>query len=414
MAINRTGYTHSQTMTVLTSASIMLTLSMGMRQSFGLFVDPMTKGIDVTVADVTLALGIQNLVWGLSQPLIGALADRFGCRVVTVLGTFLFAGGLALTLAATGPALLIVGLGPMVGVGLACTALNMGLAATAKVISPVKRTMILGTVAAAGSIGTFIAAPIASRLIGVGGWELATIGFIVLCGAMLPAAAFVGAGDRPMDTAVPVEPDRSAGLTFSQALGEAGRHRGFVIMAVAFFVCGLQLMFVATHLPNYLAICGQPPELGAISLAVIGGFNAAGCFLLGWLGDKFPKHILLGTVYILRSLLIVAYFMLPPTPATTVVFAALLGLLWLGVAPLVNGLVVQMFGLYFVATLSGVAFFSHQVGSFFGAWGGGLLFDAFGNYDLAWQIGVAIGITAGIVQMFMDDTPTRRMAGAPA
>ena len=414
MAINRAGFTRSQTLTVLTASSIMLTLSMGMRQSFGLFVVPVTESIDVSVADFTLALAIQNLVWGLSQPMIGALADRFGCRIVTVLGTFLFAGGLALTLAATGPVTLIVGLGLMVGVALACTALNLGLAATAKVISPFRRSMILGTVAAAGSIGAFIAAPIAQGLIGLGGWELAIVGFIALCGLMLPAAALVGAGDRPKDPEVPFVPDRSAGLTFTQALGEAGRHRGYVIMAVAFFVCGLQLMFIATHLPAYLASCGQPPELGAASLAVIGGFNAAGCYLLGWLGDKFPKHILLGTVYILRSLLIVVYFSLPASATTTLIFAALIGVLWLGVAPLVNGLVVQMFGLSFVATLSGIAFVSHQAGSFFGAWGGGLLFDALGNYDLAWQIGVAIGITAGIAQMFMDDTPTRRMAGAPA
>ncbi len=414
MAINRAGYTNRQTVTVLTAASFMLTLSMGMRQSFGLFVAPVSEGVGVSIADFTLALAVQNLVWGLSQPLIGALADRFGCRIVTVLGTFLYAGGLVLTLFATGPAALVVGLGLLVGVGLACTALNLGLAATAKVISPFKRSMVLGTVAAAGSIGAFVAAPLAQGLMAEGGWQLALIGFLGLCALMLPAAVFVGAGDRPKDTAVPVQEDRSARLTFTQALGEAARHRGYVIMAVAFFVCGLQLVFIATHLPAYLHICGQPPELGAQALAVIGGFNAMGCYLLGWLGDRFPKHILLGTVYILRSLLIVVYFSLPASPATTLVFAALMGVLWLGVAPLVNGLVVQIFGLGFVATLSGIAFFSHQAGSFFGAWGGGLLFDAFGNYDLAWQIGVAIGITAGIAQMFMDDKPTRRMAEAPA
>ncbi len=228
----------------------------------------------------------------------------------------------------------------------------------------------------------FIAAPLAQGLMAEGGWQLALVGFLGLCALMLPAAVFVGAGDRPKDTAVPVEEDRSAHLTFTEALGEAARHRGYVIMAIAFFVCGLQLVFIATHLPAYLHICGQPPELGAQALAVIGGFNAMGCYLLGWLGDRFPKHILLGTVYILRSLLIVVYFTLPASPATTLVFAALMGVLWLGVAPLVNGLVVQIFGLGFVATLSGIAFFSHQAGSFFGAWGGGLLFDAFGNYDL--------------------------------
>ena len=186
-------------------------------------------------------------------------------------------------------------------------------------------------------------------------------------------------------------------------------------MAVAFFVCGLQLMFVATHLPNYLAICGQPPELGAVALAVIGGFNAAGCYLLGWLGDKFPKHILLGTVYILRSLLIVVYFMIPATPASTVVFAALLGLLWLGVAPLVNGLVVARCS---ASTSSprcrGSPSSATRRARSSAPGAAGCCSMRSGNYDLAWQIGVAIGITAGIAQMFMDDTPTRRMAGAPA
>ena len=197
-------------------------------------------------------------------------------------------------------------------------------------------------------------------------------------------------------------------------LREAAHHRGYVVMGVAFFVCGLQLVFLTTHLPAYLALCGQSPGLGAEALAVIGAFNAAGCYLLGWLGGKYPKHVLLGIVYILRSATIVVYFMLPATPATTLLFAAIMGLLWLGVAPLVNGLIVQIFGLRYVATLSGIAFFSHQVGSFLGAWGGGILFDFFGNYDLAWQIGVVIGISAGIAQIFMDDRPTARMTVAAA
>ncbi|MEE2957241.1 MAG: MFS transporter, partial [Pseudomonadota bacterium] len=187
-----------------------------------------------------------------------------------------------------------------------------------------------------------------------------------------------------------------------------------VTMAVAYFVCGLQLIFIAVHLPAYLEICGQTPELSAQALAVIGGFNAVGCYLLGWMGGKFPKHVLLGVVYILRSGFIVVYFMIPATPTTTLVFAAVMGLLWLGVAPLVTGLVSQIFGLRYVATLTGVAFFCHQTGSFVGAWGGGLIFDAMGSYDLAWQIGVAIGITAGIAQIFMDDKPTPRMTAAVA
>jgi len=185
-------------------------------------------------------------------------------------------------------------------------------------------------------------------------------------------------------------------------------------MAIAFFVCGLQLVFITTHLPAYLALCGQSPQLSATALAVIGGFNAIGCYLLGWLGGKFPKQYLLGGVYILRSLFIIVYFSSPATPTSTVIFAAAMGLLWLGTAPLVSGLIAQIFGLGYMATLSGVAFFSHQLGSFIGAWGGGLIFDAMGSYDLAWQIGVAIGVSAGIAQLFMDDRPTPRMATAAA
>ena len=412
--MNAAGYTREQTLAVLAGAGVMLTLSMGMRQSFGLFIAPVTQDIGITVADFTLAIAIQNLVWGVSQPFIGGIADRFGCRAVALLGTLLYAAGLAATVYATEPIALVIGLGVMVGIALSCTALNIGLAATARAVSPLKQSTILGAVAAAGSIGTFIAAPLAQGLIDGAGWRVAAVGFIGLCAVMLPAAFFTGAGDSASRKALDMNAAGGAPTSFKTALAEAAGHRGYVVMAVAFFVCGLQLVFVAIHLPAYLAMCGQPPELGATALGVIGGFNAIGCYVLGWLGDRFPKHILLGTVYILRSLTIVVYFMIPPSTATTLIFAAVMGILWLGVAPLVNGLVVRIFGLGFVATLAGIAFLSHQLGSFLGAWGAGLIVDATGSYDLAWQTGVAIGITAGIAQLFMDDRPTARVAQAAA
>ena len=229
---------------------------------------------------------------------------------------------------------------------------------------------------------------------------------------MIPAAFFTGAGDETQHRMAKASTGSDAGMSLKQVLAEAWQHKGYVTMAVAYFVCGLQLIFIAAHLPAYLEICGQSPTLSAQALGVIGGFNAIGCYILGWMGGKYPKHILLGSVYILRSGFIVVYFLLPATPTTTLIFAAVMGLLWLGVAPLVTGLVGQIFGLRNMATLTGVAFFCHQTGSFFGAWGAGLLFDAMGNYDLAWQIGVAIGVTAGMAQMFMNDTPTPRMTGA--
>lgn len=400
-----------QTVAVLTGASIMLTLSMGMRQSFGLFVSPVTHDLGISVADFTLAIAVQNFTWGLTQPFIGAFADRFGCRVMTMMGALFYASGLTVTMLATGPVMLMMGIGILIGLAMSCTALSLALAASARVVSSARRSIVLGSISAAGSIGTFIAAPMAQSLIAGYGWQVAIAGFIGLCGIMLPAAFFVGAGDKDAAQRSDVA-GVDAGLTLKGVLSEAANHRGYVIMAIAFFVCGLQLVFLTTHLPAYLALCGQSPKLSAEALAVIGAFNAMGCYLLGWLGGKLPKHLLLGWVYILRSTTIVIYFMLPATPTTTLVFAAIMGLLWLGVAPLVNGLIVQIFGLRYVATLSGIAFFSHQAGSFLGAWGGGLVFDASGSYDLAWKIGVAIGLSAGIAQLFMDDRPTARVAAA--
>ena len=406
------GNTRAVTIFVLLGASLMLTMSMGMRQSFGLFVTPITRDIGVSVADFTFALAVQNIIWGITQPLTGAIADRFGCRAVTVSGSLLYAAGLVVTMMATGPIALLIGMGLMIGLAMSCVSLSLALAASAKVVSPAKRSITLGSVSALGSIGSFIAAPLAQGLIVAYDWKIAIVGFLGLCVIMIPGAFLIGARDTPCP--LPGTIDTDAGLSLKGALSEAARHRGYITMAVAFFVCGLQLVFLTTHLPAYLALCGQSPELSATALAVIGGFNAIGCYILGWLGGRLPKQYLLGAVYILRSLFIIAYFMSAPTPASTVIFAAAMGLLWLGTAPLVSGLIGHIFGLRYMATLSGVAFFSHQLGSFVGAWGGGLLFDAMGSYDLAWKIGVGIGLAAGVGQMFMDSKPTPRMAAAAA
>ncbi len=404
----------TQMYSVLIGASLMLTMSMGMRQSFGLFVIPVTADIGVSVADFTLALALQNIIWGVTQPFTGAFADKFGVRRITLFGSILFAAGLSVTMMATGPLMLILGMGVLIGLAMSCVSLSLALAASAKVVSPAKLSLTLGAVSSVGSIGSFLAAPLAQGLIVSQGWQIALVGFIALCVVMLPGAYYAGAGDKKSPRPLPGAMDRDAGLSLKAALHEAAHHKGFVTMSVAFFVCGLQLVFITTHLPAYLALCGQSPGLSATALAVIGGFNAIGCYVLGWMGGKLPKQYLLGSVYILRSIIIVIYFSTAPTPATTVIFAAAMGLLWLGTAPLVSGLIAHIFGLRYMATLSGIAFFSHQAGSFVGAWGGGLIFDAMGNYDMAWMIGVAIGVSAGAAQMFMSDKPTARMVGAPA
>jgi predicted MFS family arabinose efflux permease len=299
----------------------------------------------------------------------------------------------------------MLGAGVGLGAALSATGSALAMSASARAVSAAARSSVLGLVSAAGSLGTFVAAPLAQSLISSDGWQVALAAFIGLAAAMLPAAFFMGGADR-----VPHRQAVGEAASLKAVLGEAKRHRGFITMTAAFFVCGLQLVFLTTHLPTFLANCGMDPMLAAQSLAVVGAFNVAGSYLFGWLGGRLPKRLLLGGIYILRSLCITVYFVSPVTPASTLLFAAAMGLLWLGVVPLVNGLVAEIFGLRFMTTLAGVAFLSHQVGSFLGAWGGGLIYDALGSYELAWKSAVAVGLVAGAAQLLMDDRPTPRMA----
>jgi predicted MFS family arabinose efflux permease len=407
MSANETAMpaTRAQSVTIVAAASLLMCLGMGMRQSFGLFMVPITGDLGLTVSDYTFALALQNMIWGITQPFVGAIADRFGMRIMLIFGSLCFATGLVVTVLATGMATLLIGTGLLIGTSLSCTASNLSLTATSRVVSPARRSATLGMVAGIGSFGTFLVAPMAQKLIAGHGWHVALYAFIALSAIMLPAAFFTGGVDKVADQRSSKKSGGAGPETFREVLRAAANHRGYVTMATAIFVCGLQLIFLTTHLPTYLALCGADPMLGAEALSTIAIFNVAGCYLLGWLGGKYPKHILLGLVYVLRSIFIAIYFMSPVTPATTLVFAASMGMLWLGVIPLTQGMVIQMFGLRYLATLSGIMFFVHQIGSFLGAWGGGLIYDHFGSYDHAWQLGVVIGLIAGTAQMLTDDKP---------
>jgi predicted MFS family arabinose efflux permease len=408
--VAREDLSTAQTWAILTGAGLMLTLAMGMRQSMGLFQPHMIREIGITAADFSLAIAIQNIVWGLTQPFVGALVDRTGARRVAVAGVLLYAIGLWLSMEATSAAMLTVGTGLCVGIALSCNASNVAMNVTSRTVAPAQRTLAMGAVGAVGSLGLMLASPLAQGLITSRGWQAAMLAFIVLALVMLPAAWSAGGADRIRLENSPGAVDQTVG----EALREAASHRGYVVMALAFFVCGLQLVFITTHLPTYLDICGVDPSVGATALALIGLFNAIGSGLFGWLGGRFSKRFLLGGIYVLRSVFIAAYFALPPTPTTTLVFAAAMGMLWLGVIPLLNGLVIHLFGMRFMATLTGVAFFSHQVGSFLGAWGGGLIYSALGSYDWAWKSAVAVGALAGFAQMLMDIRPSPRLAAERA
>jgi MFS family permease len=386
---------------ILIGTALLLALGMGIRQSFGLFLTPVTLDLAVTAADFTLALAVQNIVWGLSQALVGAIADRFGLRITMVAGAAVYVVGLGIMAAAQGTPALIIS-GGLIGVALSCTAASLAMTACVRAVSEERRSLMLGVVSAIGSLGTLVVPLVTQALLARGPWQIGMLFFVMMAIAMLPAAYWAGGADK-----IPGHSMATA-TSMREVLGQAMRNRPFLVMSGAYFVCGLNLMFLSTHLPAYLALCGQDPMLSAGALAVIGGTSAIGSLLTGWLGGIYPKHILLGLLYILRSAMFVLYFMLPPTPASTLLFAAAMGMLWWpGLAPLIGGLVAEIFGTRYMATLLGLSFVVHQLGSSLGTWGGGIILDLSGSYDHAWQIGALIGFAAGIVQILAGG-PTRR------
>jgi predicted MFS family arabinose efflux permease len=382
---------------ILIGASLMLTFSMGLRQSLGIFLQPLTRDVGISVSEFTLAIAVQNLAWGFLQPLAGGLTVRYGFRVIMVIGAVLYVAGLALMAAAHGFLSIMIGAGVLIGASLACTAAAMAMSVAARAVPEGVRSTVLGIVSAAGSLGALLSAPIGQVLSQDLGWRAGMTGFVLLSLLMVPAAWYAGRVDK-----IPLpkpSSDQLGNISAGAAVSTAFSNASFVVMTCAYFVCGMQLVFITTHLPSYLLICGMDPMLSAQTLGVIGGFNVLGSLFFGWAGGRWNKLALLGGIYICRSLVLALYFMVPPTPMSTLVFGAFMGFLWLGVGPLVAGAVAEMFGLQWQAMIQGLAFMSHQLGSFVGAYGGGLIYDAAGSYTLAWRIGVAVGLAAGIIQV---------------
>lgn len=383
---------------VLIGASVMLTLSMGLRQSLGIFMQPLTRDIGISVSDFTLAVAVQNLAWGFLQPLAGAMTVRYGFRSIMMAGALLYMAGLALMASAHGVVSIMIGGGIFIGASLACTATAIAMSVATRAVPETVRSTVLGIVSAAGSLGALLSAPIGQVLSDGFGWRVGLAGFVVLALIMIPAAWFAGRVDKiplPRSSTSEEIGDASALTAAKTAFSNAS----FVVMSCAFMVCGMQLVFLTTHLPSYLAICGLDPMLSAQTLGMIGGFNVLGSLFFGWAGQRWNKLALLGMIYILRSLTLAWYFMLPATPMSTLLFGAIMGFLWLGVSPLAAGAIAEMFGLRWQAMIQGLSFMVHQLGSFLGAYGGGLLYDALGSYTVAWRIGVALGLAGGIVQV---------------
>jgi len=394
---------------LLVLSGVIISICMGLRQSLGLFMRPMALDAGVSAATFGFAIALQNIVWGISQPFVGALADKHGPRPILVTTAILYAAGMLLmVLSPTALGLDLAGF--LLGIGTAGTAFGVLMGVVARATPPEKQSQTVGLVAASGSLGTMVLAPIGQSLINGFGWQTAMVAFAVIASSMAIFALPI----KSLAIALNADPSQIGATAkakprpLREALKEAVGHRGYLFMTLAFFACGFQLVFITTHLPAYLQLCGVAPGVSATALGLIGLFNTVGTYGFGLLGARYSQKHLLALIYLLRTLFICAFVLMPVSATTTLIFASAMGLLWLGVSPLVTGIIGRVFGLEHFGTLYGVVFFSHQVGSFFGAWMGGLVFAQWGNYNFAWGALIAIGLAAFALQWLMDERPPSR------
>jgi len=389
---------------VILAGGLIVSLSMGIRQTFGLFLAPVTADLGIGREAFGFSLAIQQLMWGLFQPLTGMVADRFGTARVLILGALVYALGLLVMSRAGTPFALDLGAGLLIGFAMSATGFAVVLGAVGRLVPAEKRSLAFGVTSAGGSFGQFFMAPVGGGLIAAHGWDGALVGMALIALLMVPLGALLAgrAGDGPAH-GVPVQ-------TLPEALAEARRHSGYIYLTLGFFVCGFQVAFIAVHLPAYLTDAGLPAGTAALALGLIGFFNIIGTLICGALGGRYSKKVLLSGLYVLRALVIAAFLASPKTEVTVLVFASAIGVLWLGTVPLTSGLVAQIFGPRYVSTLFGIVFLNHQIGSFLGVWLGGYLFDATGSYDGVWLACIGLGVAAAFLHMPIAEQPLRQPA----
>jgi MFS family permease len=385
-------------------------IGFGPRSALGFFLTPLSQanhwGRDV----FAFALAVQNLLWGVGQPVAGAIADRYGAPRVLTVGAILYALGLYLMAYATTPSLLTLSAGVLVGFGLSGCAFAIVVGAFGKLVPPQWRSTAFGFGTAAGSFGQFLYSPLAVALMGVVGWQATLFVFAGLMALILPMSLALATPRATAGAPAASQPAQS----LRHALVEAFGHRSYVLLVLGFFTCGFQLAFITVHLPAYLLDRGLSAQVGGWTLAVVGLFNIVGSIAAGYLGNRMSKRYLLSAIYFLRAVAIMFLILLPPSAATTLVFGASMGLLWLSTVPPTSGLVALMFGTRWLATLFGFAFLSHQVGGFLGVWLGGIVFDYYGTYDPVWWLAVAFGVASAVINLPIVEKPVERAAEAAA
>jgi MFS family permease len=390
---------------VLAAAVVVLLLSMGVRATFGLLMQPMGLDRGFTRETFSIAFAIQNLVWGLAAPLAGAMSDKLGSGRTIALGAALYALGMLAMGYADSAAMLYLTAGVLVGLGQSGTTFGVLLGVVARAVPPEKRSLALGMASAGGSMGQFLMVPFGQQLITHFDWHAALLVLSVVASFGLPLALLLqGRVAHAAD-----QPQQSLTVAFREAMG----HRSYHLLFWSFFVCGFHVSFITLHLPSFVVDRGLTAFDGAMAVGLIGLANVVGSYACGWLGGRHSKKMLLGWVYALRAVFIALLLLLPLTPAVLYVFAAGMGLLWLGTVPLTNGLIGQIYGLRYSATLYGLVFLGHQIGSFIGVWLGGWSFERTGSYDLMWWLGIGLALAAASLAWPIDERPlaAQRAAG---
>ncbi len=390
---------------LMVGASLILALSLGTRHGFGLFLTPMSADFGWGRGVFAFAIALQNLIWGIAQPFTGALADRFGAQRAIIVGGVLYAAGLVLMGLADSPLSLSLSAGLLIGIGLSGTSFSVILGVVGRAVPVEKRSMAMGIAAAAGSFGQFAMLPGTLGLIGWLGWSAALITLGIMVALIVPLAAMVK--DRPPVSQGPQQ-------TLGEALREACSHSGFWLLALGFFVCGFQVVFIGVHLPAYLVDQHLPAIVGTTVLALVGLFNVFGTYIAGWLGGRRSKPRLLSALYLARGVVIALFITVPLTIWTAYAFGIAMGLLWLSTVPLTNGTVATLFGVRNLSMLGGIVFLFHQLGSFMGGWLGGYLYDHTGSYDLVWQISILLSVVAAALNWPVREQPVARLQGAQA
>jgi predicted MFS family arabinose efflux permease len=387
---------------VLVCGGIILTIAMGIRHGFGLFLQPISHDMGWGRETFALAIAVQNLVWGATQPFVGMISDKYGAARVVMVGAALYALGLVAMANSHSPTVFVLTSGVLIGVGLSGVTFSVISGVLGRRFPPEKRSMALGISAAAGSFGQFAILPMAQWLLSHVGWYGALLAMAAVAVSIAPlAAALVERRGTQQHAFI-----QSAGQAMSEALG----HRGYLLLTAGFFVCGFQVVFLAVHLPAYLADKGMPGHVAVTALALIGLFNIVGTYIAGWLGGKVPKRYILSAIYFARAVVFALFFWVPISEYSVYAFAVALGFLWLSTVPVTNSVVAQIFGVRYLAMLSGFAFFSHQIGSFLGAWLGGKVYDVTGSYDIVWYLSIALAVMAGLINLPIDEREITRPA----